>query len=514
MLVQATQLTRLTRFQAMDDPLPSRAEKIAPYIIMPPDGQPKLDREALQRQIERLPGGANISLKDDIPLLGGVTATLDGRGREALEKLGYRLISDETLRFILPQPNDKKRETTHYDDRPQQGEPLRRPQARPPLTQPRFDSALSQQFTGRGVGIAVVDTGIYPHPDFITPNNRIAAFKDFVNGRSVPYDDNGHGTHVAGDAVGNGSMSAGLYRGPAREANVIGVKVLNKNGGGRTSDILKGINWVVENRQRYNIRVMNLSLGNRATTDPEHDPIYQAVGQAVEAGIVVVVAAGNEGPNPSSISTPGDHPDVITVGAVDDFNTPDRGDDRIPDFSSRGPTLGGVTKPDLVAPGEAIIGPNAPVTPTEEQARKYELINETLQWLRGLDDMSLRHVPDDTLRLIGLTDETIYKIKTSPTLARMEIERLINATDRLPMIDTSYVGSPGTSMATPMVAGVAAQMLEANPSLTPSQVKQILKDTAHKLPRYGENTQGAGMIDPAAALARASHSSQQGTEQP
>jgi len=485
-----------------DAALPGRAGKVSPYIIMPPSGKKeKVTREQLQNDLAKK-GNFNVAFKDEIPLLGGITATLDDKARAALQGMGYRLISDETVRFILPQPSEKQRQATHFDDESPVEEPAPGAIMRPQLEEPRFQSPLTQKYTGRGVTIAVVDTGIYPHPDFNVPNNRILAFKDFVNGRTIPYDDNGHGTHVAGDAAGNGFMSNGLYRGPAPDANLVGVKVLNQNGGGRTSDILKGINWVVENRERYNIRVMNLSLGNHATSDPENDPIFKAVERAVEVGITVVTAAGNEGPDKNSISSPGDNPLVITVGAVDDNNTPDPSDDRIPDFSSRGPTLVGVPKPDLVAPGEAIIGPNAPVTPTEQQAKKYDQINQTLQWLRGMDDNSLRQVPNETLRLVGLTDDTIEKIKSSPMSARMEIERLIQATDRLPLIETSYVGAPGTSMATPIVSGIIAEMLEANPRLTPAQVKQILKSTANPLPRYGINTQGAGMINPHDAINR------------
>lgn len=495
-----TDSVSVSRSAAMP-PASTSENKVSPYIIMPGRGGKPLKKEELSRLLTRN-GLTNSVLTDEIPLTGSVTGRLDGRATAFLEKQGYRLISDETLKFILPHPNDRKRQTSHYDD----AETLQPPppnHPRPQQTESRFQSELLSQYTGKGVNIAFLDTGVYPHPDFTRSGDRIVAFVDFVNGRSIPYDDNGHGTHVAGDAAGSGAMSDGLYRGPAPEAGIVGVKVLNSKGGGRTSDILKGIDWVIENRERYNIRVMNMSLGNRASVDPESDPIYQAVDRAIEAGIVVVAAAGNEGPEPHTINTPGDNPNVITVGAYDDYNTVDPNDDRIPDFSSRGPSYGDVPKPDLLAPGEAIIGPNAPVSPTEEQARKYEQINQTLQWLRGLDDPSLQHVPEDMLRLIGLTDETMDKIKDSPAQARVEIERLILATERTPLVDTSYVGTPGTSVATPIVSGVVADMLQANPSLTPQQVKDILRSTARPLPRYSSNSQGAGALDPNAAISAA-----------
>ncbi|NDD27595.1 MAG: hypothetical protein EB084_04935 [Proteobacteria bacterium] len=489
---------------------PSAADaKATPYIITPPEGGKPLSREGLQRLLSQN-GLRGSVLTDEIPLTGSITGRLDRATVAFLEKQGYVLISDETQKFILPHPNDQKRQGTHFDDGKVATPPS--PEPRPAQTESRFDAEMLQRFTGKGVNIAFLDTGVYPHPDFTRPNDRIVAFVDFVNGRSVPYDDNGHGTHVAGDAAGNGAMSEGLFRGPAPGAGIIGVKVLNSKGGGRTSDILKGINWVIENREKYNIRVLNMSLGNRASVNAQSDPIYQAVDRAVEAGIVVVAAAGNEGPEPHSINTPGDNPNVITVGAYDDNNTAEPSDDRIPDFSSRGPTYANIAKPDILAPGEAIIGPNAPVSPTEEQARKYEQINQTLQWLRGLDDASLLRVPEDMLRLIGLTDETLQKIKDSPAQARTEIERLIAATDRTPLVDTSYVGTPGTSVAAPIVSGVVAEMLEANPELTPAEVKSILRDTARPLPRYGAFSQGAGAINPEDAVAAAYAKSPAGSQ--
>lgn len=109
----------------------------------------------------------------------------------------------------------------------------------------------SYGLTGKGVAIAIVDTGIYPHPDLTRPTNRIIAFKDFINGGTSPYDDNGHGTHVAGDAASNGFSSGGKYAGPAMEVNLVGVKVLDKQGEGSTSSVLAGINWTIENKDRF-----------------------------------------------------------------------------------------------------------------------------------------------------------------------------------------------------------------------------------------------------------------------
>lgn len=206
-------------------------------------------------------------------------------------------------------------------------------------------------YDGNGIGVAVIDTGVAPHDDLIKPQNRLIAFKDYVNGKTDAYDDNGHGTHVSGIIAGNGYSSRGKYKGVAPKANIIGIKALDENGGGSTSDIIAGLSFVIENKDRYNIKIINLSLGTPANNNPEKDPLVRAVEKCVEAGIVVVSAAGNSGPNERTILSPGVSSKVITVGAVDDKRTIDPSDDTIAGFSSRGPTPQGIQKPDLVASG-------------------------------------------------------------------------------------------------------------------------------------------------------------------
>ena len=269
-------------------------------------------------------------------------------------------------------------------------------------------------YDGDGVTIAIVDTGIYPHQDFGT---RIIAFKDYVNSRTAAYDDNGHGTHCAGIAAGAGAT----YKGAAPHAKLVGVKVLNSAGSGTTSAIINGINWCVTNKAAYNIKVLSMSLGGTITQSSTTDPMCGAVRNAWNAGIVVCVAAGNAGPGASTISTPGNEPLVITVGASDDGGTTSRTGDIVASFSSRGPTsYDGWTKPDLLAPG-------------------------------------------------------------------VNITSCDNAA-------TGYVTMSGTSMATPLVAGICAQYLEAYPSATPAQVKAALKGSCTSL-GYAANTQGSGLVD-------------------
>lgn len=214
--------------------------------------------------------------------------------------------------------------------------------------------ARDSGFTGKDMVVAVIDTGIYPHQDLIYPENRIVGWYDLVNERSAPYDDNGHGTHVAGIIAGNGTVSRGRYRGMAPEAKLVGIKVLDRDGSGNTSDVIAAIEWCINNREEYNIRAINLSLGSTAQDSYQADPLCRAVSAAWRSGIVVCVAAGNDGPDSVTINTPGINPASITVGNLDDRGTVDLDDDQLSSSSSRGPTIDNLSKPDILAPGTAI----------------------------------------------------------------------------------------------------------------------------------------------------------------
>ncbi|SMO76070.1 S8 family peptidase [Melghirimyces algeriensis] len=297
--------------------------------------------------------------------------------------------------------------------------------------------AQAKGLTGKDVTVAVIDTGVHPHKDLMEPDSRIIAFSDLVSGKEDPYDDQGHGTHCAGDIAGNGFLSEGLYAGPATEAKVVGVKVLDHQGSGRLSTVIKGVEWCVEHRDQYGIRVLSLSLGAPAFESYRDDPLAQAVETAWHKGIVVCVAAGNEGPYPGTISTPGIAPSVITIGSADDHNTLEREDDEKAPYSSRGPTLDRLVKPDIYAPGTNIISLSVPDSPIERQ------------------------LPENR-------------------------------------VGEHYISLSGTSMATPFCAGVAALLLEANPLLSPNDVKSILMHTAQKM----EGDQ-AGYLDVPKAVALA-----------
>jgi len=316
--------------------------------------------------------------------------------------------------------------------------------------------------TGAGVGVAILDSGIASWHDDLTNrtsqsypygNQRVAAFVDFVNGNTTPYDDNGHGTHVAGIIAGNGYDSDGQKAGVAPDASLVVLKVLNANGGGNISNIIAAFDWIVQNHAAYNIRVVNASVGAAVQQSYWTDPLTLAAKRVVDAGVAVVAAAGNWGKNAAGqeqyggIVAPGNAPWVITVGASSTNGTPDRTDDSIATFSSRGPTYKDWSaKPDLVAPGVGTISLAA---------------------------------PSSTLYLT----EPQYLVPGSVSTAQLP-----------------YLTLTGTSMAAPVVAGTIALMMQANPALTPNLAKAILEYTAQPYAGYNGLTEGTGFLNTLGAV--------------
>lgn len=221
----------------------------------------------------------------------------------------------------------------------------------------RTETARQMGLTGKGIGVAILDTGIYLHPDF---QDRVAAFQDFVGRRSLPYDDNSHGTHIAGVIGGRSFSTGGRYDGMAPGCRLIMVKVLDSKGDGTVANVLAGLRWIRAYREQYNIRIVNISVGSACKPGTgENSTLVRGVDAAWDAGLVVVVAAGNEGPGPMSITTPGISRKVITVGCSDDYKSVEVAGNRIVDYSGRGPTASCICKPDLVAPGSNIVSCNA-----------------------------------------------------------------------------------------------------------------------------------------------------------
>ena len=215
-----------------------------------------------------------------------------------------------------------------------------------------LDKLHAQGFTGKGRTICIIDTGIAQHPDV---KDRIIAFKDFVNGSETAYDDQGHGTHCAGIAAGNGTASEGKYVGSAPEANLVGIKVMDKNGRGPVSNMIKALQWAIENKDSLGIDVVSISIAYPVNESATKDPVALAAEKAVEAGLILCAAAGNSGPKAGTIGMPGNVKNVITVGNMLDNGTIDKSDDLVFGRSSVGPTkFDDLTKPDIVAPGYKI----------------------------------------------------------------------------------------------------------------------------------------------------------------
>jgi len=317
--------------------------------------------------------------------------------------------------------------------------------------------------TGRGIGVAVIDSGVTSFHDDLTRGSnptlypygdqRVLKFVDFVGTSTLPYDDNGHGSHVSGIVAGNGYDSRGEKAGIAPDASIISLKVLDAEGQATIGTVIAALNWVAQNASVYNIRIVNMSVGAPVRESYWTDPFTLAVKAITDKGIVVVAAAGNLGKNTSGqpqyggITAPGNAPWTLTVGASSTEGTLTRRDDVMAGFSSRGPTyLDWNAKPDLVAPGTGTV--------------------------------SLA-VPGSSL----YSSRAEFLVKGSINTATMP-----------------YLSLSGTSMAAPVVSGTVALMLQANPRLTPNLVKAILQYTAQTYPGYNALTEGAGFLNTLGAV--------------
>jgi subtilisin family serine protease len=352
--------------------------------------------------------------------------------------------------------------------------------------------STSSTLDGTGIGIAIIDSGVdAAHRAF---SSRIKFKKDFTIENKADKDPYGHGTHVAASAAGISTTNGNSYSGVAPNANIISLRVLNAQGIGKTSDLLSALNWILTpadpnkpvssgnplNKDKYGIRVVNLSLGAPAIDSYKNDPVCRAARRLVDAGIVVVAAAGNNGKDASGqklygqIHSPGNEPSVITVGATNTFGTDARDDDGITTYSSRGPTRSywtedngikhydNLVKPEIAAPGNKLIYAEA-----DDGGSNPNLIaRQNPELDSGITD-------DDNKKLMYLS---------------------------------------GTSMATPIVSGAAALLLQINPSLTPNMVKALLMYTAQQLAGFNMLEQGAGQLNVEGAvrvakLVRTDHSS-------
>ncbi len=346
------------------------------------------------------------------------------------------------------------------------------------------------RFTGRGVRIAFLDSGFYPHADFA---ERVVAFHDVAaeeksfHAIREPQSWHWHGTQTVTACAGNGTLSDGIYRGLASDAELVLVKV--SAGGGRICDesIEKGLLWILENREKYRIRVLNMSLGGDVDAKFAESRINQLAEELIEQGVCITVAAGNS--SDSHSIPPANCPSVMTVGGYGDENQFSPTNFNLY-HSNFGATVDGLVKPEIIAPAMNVA---APILPETEDYR----IAETLSLLEGAPDYAFRLLLDEYWEKAGLPDYIGFHGNAS---ARAKVEEELQ---KRKVVATHYQHVDGTSFAAPVTASVIAQMLEANPALTPLAVKNILISTAQKLGHQPRIRQGYGILNAALAVAEA-----------
>ncbi len=410
-------------------------------------------------QIEENLKGKGVEVNDSLKSIGGVEAKIKPDQLDKLKNEGYMVYDNSPRNLVPSMPKIKLLGNTW--EMP----------AIDPITMTGANALQAKGFDGTGKTVAVVDSG-FQKPDF-----NLKTWKDIAGFSNKPEDKVGHGTHVAG-----------CVNQMAPQAEIVAVRVMGPDGTGRPSDIVKGIEWVVDNQQKYGIDVMNLSLGAGPDGFPYYlDPINMAVEKAIESGIAVVNAAGNSGPDAKTIGSPADDPEAITVGAGFDRN-------RVSDFSSRGPTDDGIEKPDIVAPGEYIVSWNVP----DSQMGKTAAVVETIRHMSPEQLVQLLVQKPQLIEAFGLPEDILEH-------PAAEVEKLVkNSLPPMYLPDKDHIAAPGTSFASPIVAGIVADLREANPKLTPGEIKKVLLDTADNMgAQYGKYDQGKGWIDGKEAMEKA-----------
>lgn len=349
-----------------------------------------------------------------------------------------------------------------------------------------------ERFTGRGLTAAFIDSGFFAHDDLTKPENRIVAYHSIFDSdgdqTSLEATDvaSWHGMMTSVVAAGNGHLSDGFYRGIAPDAKVVLVKV-GRTGHIPDEHIGRGLEWVLDNRTKYDIRIVNISAGGDFEQSYLDSSLCQLVERAVREGLIVVCAVGNAGMAPGHrVLPPASSPSAISVGGLDDQNSLDRAR-RGMYRSSYGPTIDGLQKPEIIAPGIWVAAPILPLTPTADEAQLCATLDSA---------------PDDSLRTIidsyAGVDKDFDEARDLPLpLLRQLITIKLREGN---VISPHYKYVDGTSFASPIVASIAACMLEANPRLTPQQVKRILIDTAERVPGIEVERQGWGVVVPRRAV--------------
>jgi serine protease AprX len=354
------------------------------------------------------------------------------------------------------------------------------------------------KYTGRGVTVAFLDSGFYPHADLLEPATRVIAYHDLAGERaslsaSDPVESwQWHGTQTSVTAAGCGRLSDGVYRGLAHESQLVLVKASER--GRITEDkIARGIQWIIDNRERYDIRVLNISLGGDEDVPCSKSIIDQAAEAAISQGIVVVAAAGNSGGEGRHSIPPANSPSVITVGGYSDNNQLD-GNGLGLYHSNFGVTAAGTVKPEIVAPAMWVAAPILPGTALYERG-------EALCHLATAPDYQLPGLARELAEKAELPEQVV--VSDAATIRRC----VESALSDQKIVAAHYQHVDGTSFAAPIVTSIVAQMIEANPKLTPGAIKNILISTADRIVTAPAIRQGYGVVNArrAVELAKAEH---------
>ncbi len=358
-------------------------------------------------------------------------------------------------------------------------------------------TGASAGYTGRGIVIAFIDSGFYPHPDL---GNRVLAHVDATTSRIVegrrygrPMWYSWHGQMTSVVACGDGSISDGRYAGIASEANLVLVKVSTIHKQIKEPDILRGLQWVLENHNRFNIRIVNLSVGGDTPNNDAEYALYTIIRELASAGVTIVTAGGNSPSLP--LVPPNCAPEAITIGGFDDHNSLNTADWTLY-TNTFGLAFDGTPKPDVLAPANWIASPILPGTYVMREAR----------WLAQLLNLPANDVAKlRTLLKLGIHDfRESFKV-TREQLDQADLTNVLEAVQARilehKIIDQYHQYVSGTSVAAAVASSIIAQMLEANPRLTPLNIKAILMQTAKRLPNAPLEQQGAGIIDASEAVA-------------
>lgn len=346
------------------------------------------------------------------------------------------------------------------------------------------------RYSGRRVRIAFLDSGFYPHPDFAS---RVVEFHDIAGEErsldqiTIPQAHHWHGTQTVTACAGDGNLSDGIYRGLAYKSELVLVKV-SRAGRIGDSEIEAGLRWIIENRDRLRISVVNMSLGGDCDLPTADSSINSLVEELVGRGVVVTVAAGNSAEMRSA--PPASAPSAITVGGYSDENQ-FNADEFDLYHSNHGVTADGITKPELIAPAMFVAAPILPGTEDYEAA-------ETLSMLAASPNYAFGPLLDENWSVAGLNADVLNMDRDS---ARQLVEFALH---RRKIVATHYQHVDGTSFASPITVSVVAQMLETNPTLTPAAVKNILISTAVRLGGHSAIRQGFGVLNARLAVEMAS----------